>query len=640
MSELIDSNVKQTETDAYVSIELGQWYWLTKGKNTYLVCVARTGSNYAYLESPSYSGRVHFDEFFKVCKPAPDAQSVIDGYIAEFQAEIQQTMRAIHQKMRSLSLSSPGANLGTSVQNPSASSGSLIALNGVDNTKVYKENLIKLKDTEIYEARREISNKTQYMQNWLLAKVGGDMAVADYLENAVDKIKDRLKDFSVYVGVFEKIDHIRKGDPAGADNRLHVMQRKLFMDEECLAAYTTGGIEFSSIKQFDRWLAKDENFDRLMPFPKCMVAFQIRRKDKDRECDGTFYSVYINMQMRDDDKYTYLYVRNGENLYRVISDHEFGDHLFPDECEINCNEPMRGKPDSWWRDGSNDKISFITEREYEVLVAEENQRVANSKKWLKENEPKGKKERAKPWQWNNPFKEDYPDRKLKELERFDRSSVYYDDMAQAIASKLQDYNRVSLLIQGLFDRTSILKPCHSVRLWDSKGIEEAIKLVYDGANVIHHGAEPSFEEYRDRLNASLKVGSNISGPIIAWRKLARIERAENRYLESYETRSGKYAGSGPPDICRVSSIRKGMVTVHWSQESERIWGRMVKRSLTLPIIEVLNVDAYTPGDFRPFYADPRSRQKYFKWADFMLAAEEFHAENLQVGSHKRRKTKE
>jgi hypothetical protein len=54
-------------------------------------------------------------------------------------------------------------------------------------------------------------------------------------------------------------------------------------------------------------------------------------------------------------------------------------------------------------------------------------------------------------------------------------------------------------------------------------------------------------------------------------------------------------------------------------------------SLTVPADRVLNVDAYTPGDYRIFFEDPRTRMEYLRWAPYLLEAEEYLAGNRTVG---------
>lgn len=44
----------------------------------------------------------------------------------------------------------------------------------------------------------------------------------------------------------------------------------------------------------------------------------------------------------------------------------------------------------------------------------------------------------------------------------------------------------------------------------------------------------------------------------------------------------------------------------------------------------MNIDAYTSGDFRLFFNDPRTRADYLQWAPLLLEAEEYHAGNRTV----------
>lgn len=54
--------------------------------------------------------------------------------------------------------------------------------------------------------------------------------------------------------------------------------------------------------------------------------------------------------------------------------------------------------------------------------------------------------------------------------------------------------------------------------------------------------------------------------------------------------------------------------------------------MQVPADKLFNVSAYTPGDCRQFYRDPRTRAEYLQWAPLLIAAEEFHAQNLNPES--------
>ena len=65
-----------------------------------------------------------------------------------------------------------------------------------------------------------------------------------------------LYNVDLYAGLSEQVKQIGKGKPAHIDEPLHVRQRMLYMDEECLPFYQAGGMKFDSIREFDRWLTR------------------------------------------------------------------------------------------------------------------------------------------------------------------------------------------------------------------------------------------------------------------------------------------------------------------------------------------------------------------------------------------------
>jgi len=92
------------------------------------------------------------------------------------------------------------------------------------------------------------------------------------MKESVKQIDDRLFNIQLYAGLLDTIVTVSEGEPAAYGEKLRVMQRRLYMDEECLMSYESGGMELSDIGEFDRWIARPENRDRIMPFARCMVS--------------------------------------------------------------------------------------------------------------------------------------------------------------------------------------------------------------------------------------------------------------------------------------------------------------------------------------------------------------------------------
>lgn len=227
------------------------------------------------------------------------------------------------------------------------------------------------------------------------------------------------------------------------------------------------------------------------------------------------------------------------------------------------------------------------------------------------------------------------DHDVRDYQRFDQDNVYYDEMLHFVRDQIAAHNRLVLVLQGLFDRSPVLHPHPPVRLWDPEGFTAAIALVFDHDRALTAGEAPDFEAYRARLNASLTVGSLTVGQQVVW--LEREAKRENeRQARDYRIRNKSdykrykpYGDPGPGTLARVVSLTKTDGVFKWFRERKRSTWRdeNISCTITVPRVALLNVSAYTLGDFRQFFDDPRTRADYLQWAPLLLEAEEYFAGN-------------
>ena len=117
-------------------------------------------------------------------------------------------------------------------------------------------------------------------------------------------------------------------------------------------------------------------------------------------------------------------------------------------------------------------------------------------------------------------------------------------------------------------------------------------------------------------------------------------RSSDYELEHYQP----YGNPGPGFIAPVAKLgRNGNCTFEWERERRTTkWvddpnnPRYMKADeskigtdFTCPAASLFNVSAYTPGDYKIFFSDPRTRADYLQWAPFLLAAEDHHAGKTQ-----------
>lgn len=615
-------------------IEIGQWYWLKmyeQDKEERIACVTLIGSNFVELHDPyGHNNRVHLDEFDKKCRRETNPEAVICGQMEHYRGVVREKLGEIKALTARLGVT----NHFKLEENPAVeSSRALSVLSGTPDLKKYKKSLILAKDKELPALFKEVEEAHSNLVVWMKAQTLGMQGAVNSMKDCIEEIEDRVFNVSLYAGLTEEVVEVQKGAPADIGEKLRLMQRLLYMDEECLLNYKHGGMKFEHLPEFDRWIKKPENMARIFRFPRCIVAFRVRRERAQYDdWDGTIEQIMVRFREEELNKLTFLYIRNGQRLYRLNCDLEFDDLIFPGKDELNLDEPMMA------RMFCSRVEEIVTKRHFEDLVKEHEEKNRKMKEWEKANP--GKRWIDRPREFDSRFE-------LDRYEPFNKSSVYYDEIKETIEKRVKYYNRIALIIQGLFDRSEVLHPHPPVRLWSPEGFSAAVELVYDGSNLIHYGEAPDFEAYRRACNASLKEGSITVGQDNFW-SVREAKKESSRMDRDWRVKGywrpshfRPYGDPGPGYLAKVVRwtprsrkavfrwMRKRRAPDYWKNQSYK---DLIPAVVEVPDTELFNVSAYKPGDFKQFFVDPRTRAQYLKWAPLLLAAEDYHAGKAKVGS--------
>jgi len=640
MSNQLSNSFNQDDASIEVDsglpqIALGQWYWVNSeyiGKPMrWFGCVTHIGSNYLLLQQPRHDGsmtrlnswslRVHFKDFFTKLEFVDDPDQVIRDHVNGYSDTGNRLMLEIKEITMRLGLKTDGL-IGNQQQERDTTGTGLAVLNEQHDIHAYKNALIEAKKETLPALFEQLKDAHAGVAQWMQAPVLIMNTTMNGMKESISEINNRIFNVSLYAGLDEHLVQCCEGEPADILEKLHIMQRKLYMDEECLLNYNAGGMEFKDIRDFDAWISLSENRDRILPFPRTLVAMQVRRNKKERDSE---LDEFIRMQLQKADEYTYLYLRNGDQVWRLTVDSfEFDSDIFPDRSVFDPSEPMMFK-----RDFSRVQ-EFMSAREYEDRLANLKKNEELSKQWALDNPDKD--------YYVNPYRSDiYSDKDLKhDWYKFDDSTVYYDDAVDVMAERMSKYNRISLLVQGLFDRSPVFAPHLPVKTWMPESFAKSIKLVYDSENVLYAGEKPDFEAYRAKCNASITMDSVLAGQMVYWmRDEAKKENARNGQRYRFSDRRytvytwlKPHGNPGMGYIAKPSNVSKNAVTFSWMRErANYAYGKdpMVKQSITIPKSELFNVSAYQVGDYKKFFNDPRTRSEYIKWAHLLLAAEDYHA---------------
>jgi len=252
-------------------VELGQWWWYsyTRMDVEYRVlrCITEVGSNYVNLSAPSSREagtasdiRIHMKNITKCMEFEPNADKVIKDFIGQYQNEVNLLMGEIKEVTMRL-----GVYQGQSIEQKGEGSTAIAVMNSAPDVEGYKNALIKAKDKDLPELFKKMKEANTEVARWMTAQTLPMLALAGDMKSHVKAIEDRIFSVSIYAGLVESIVQCQDGEPAEFHEKLNVMQRRLYMDEESLLAYEHGGMEFKNIEQFDAWLCRPENLNRLMP---------------------------------------------------------------------------------------------------------------------------------------------------------------------------------------------------------------------------------------------------------------------------------------------------------------------------------------------------------------------------------------
>lgn len=645
-------------------VNLGEWYWYNfsgdlnsnryiidgapEGFNT-LVCIVYIGSNYvkpSLVKPGKYEGwnplpRISFSEIPTLLKYEPNHKDYIQKTVNKYTKEANYLISEVKSLTARLGVSSNSL--------VSESKETSLALQDQDSYKSYQKDLIAAKNETLPELFNKVKAANSQIAMWLSAESIELSTQFENYEDAISKIEQRIDNVSLYAGLVEELECIKEGSTGEIKDKVHLMQRKLYMDEESLLAHGTEGIRFADLEEFETWLGKEPNFSRCLPFNKCIVAFQVRRKDypTNRETSDMMDKI-MEDKLRRMDHFTFIYIRNGEQLYRLSTEISLGDLIFPSKDVYD--------PQEQWMINPPFMTAQMSKNDYDVRKDADDKRDTLRQDWYTKNsyeewhlKEKGVPPEGKMDYPGDPYYYDYEYKRLnpyyggnkldKEYELMTVDHVYYDDFMKEIGDSFSKYNRIALLIQGILDRSLALHPHPPVQSWEQDSFTSRVKLIYDGEGVLTYGEAPDIRDYIEKCNSLATINSAWYGQFKYFEKDLRKQCSEKAsyYEDSWKTSerlSRHFDGNpGPKNGDKATKLKKDSVVFSWkrakrgsktsrdhyySQESIEY---NINDSIEIPMSKIFNMSGYTKGDFKRFFADPRTRQNYLQWAPMMLAAE-------------------
>lgn len=184
----------------------------------------------------------------------------------------------------------------------------------------------------IQERNTEITTAVQAMVPYFSEMAAAQLAATEDARAQVDKLMDGIQSLDLYIGKDVNVKVICKGQSAPSDEPLTFVQQKLMVDEELAIFHDLSAwFDFGDLDKFYNALCSTPALvDQIFPSPRCVLVMATTRRYID------YKDRWENVLNNNENAKVFLMVRDGENLYRIISPVEshLGAHmLFPSQDE-------------------------------------------------------------------------------------------------------------------------------------------------------------------------------------------------------------------------------------------------------------------------------------------------------------------
>ena len=333
--------------------------------------------------------------------------------------------------------------------------------------------------SEIIKVNAEIIGKqTARMSLYYAEQAQAAMASLKPAMMVVGRLQERVATLGLYAGKDVKAALMVDGLCAPAEEKLTLLQRRLYLDEELLIHLDSGGADYRDIGSLASALSSDPGLvERIFSAPRCVVVMSSRRNAKERilEPNATVGAIMKQIAEEQADQRSFLLVRDGGKIWIV-----------------NLPDVLSGI-----------ERMFPTPQDLEAPYTQSS--------WYSHSD---------------------------RIERIGPDNLKYAKASEEFRQMAVHYERVLILLWGLHDRLGIFGPFAEnsdyTNFSDPRLQKERFHLVFDDQMLLGQN-RPSYKEWLLLKNNGLRSGSRVA---VRWHGAMTPESAPGA-VETRE-RNGNY----------------------------------------------------------------------------------------------------
>lgn len=409
----------------------------------------------------------------------------------------------------------------------------------------------------------EMQQKMHLVANFQKEKVSLGLAGISEQRKTAETMLANVQTMRLWLGEEQDFVKMVEGEGAGPSDKLHFMQRMLYLDEELFTHSRIDGFNGDDMRDLPHLLQDNPQLvERMLPFNRCVAIAKVRRSTRPFDPPSDVSALMALMAAYEQDEKIHILIRNGEQVSMVTTDEitSKANRLFPSKSEID---------------------SIFTERA----------------------------------------------RFGSEARMITPQDVEYSDKRADHDSRALFYKRVLLILWGLAERENVLGNFIGKGAnWLEQDVHaSSFVFIHDEEGVIHDG-RPSVLTYLEQNRARLRPGARVlvqwskaiseeSAPqvfdLASERSYAflKVNLLERFGLGAVETRGDDLIVKCPVSKRSYHSDTKPYLTPMKLQWTEKSWG---KYNTHMPQ-GFLCIDDTTAEDLRYYFNSRIHRQNYLSY---------------------------
>lgn len=363
---------------------------------------------------------------------------------------------------------------------------------------------------------------------------------------------------NIYISGVRSREVLCTGHPAPKNERYHVFQKRLYLDDELGLLANLIDMDFRDMEAIDNWLLETGHWKKLLPFPKTILVTRVRKRE--RAYSDTLLGLLFNHFNMEH----VVWLRDGDNVVRLSSDVTFTGQLFADPDQFR--QAKKVVQEHIWNSHFNPSRGERHEK--------------GSKPGLQRDGHK--------------LEEPYITRGV-ELARFKTmqawldSDYYSSDLDQKINEVVGEFTRKRnantlpfvVFLQGLVDNTDLLQIPRGTDLFNTEVLQQYFTLLFDYTNALT----------TTRYTGAMK------------KEMDPKRLRENDWVIALDPRNER-RGSGPRQLMllRVHQVKDGVPLVKLRKHGKRAYSHDVKAEEAVPLLRD-DDDSFIPFDLPPELAE-------------------------------------